>query len=113
MEGLDRIQSQRYLRLPLFPRVTDDRDRRALPDRLRRGGISDPAEALKNIRDMALRFEASNPEIANHIRDGLAVLRGASSELVARVHSWFDQSINGVSERFTHYVHAVVERVVD
>jgi hypothetical protein len=80
----------------------------ALLDALKRGGIADPAEALKNIHDMALRLESSNPEIANHVRDGLAVLHGAPSEFVARVHSWFDQSIDRVSDRFTNYTHAVV-----
>ena len=85
-----------------------DDAKNALQDTLKRNGIPDSAEALKNIRDMALRLEASNPEIANHVRDGLAVLHGAPSDFVARVHSWFDQSIDRVSERFTQYTHGVV-----
>jgi len=75
---------------------------------LKRGGIADPGEALKNVHDMAQQIEASNPGIANYIRDGLAVLHGAPSEFVARLHSWFDQSIDRVSERFTRYTHLVV-----
>jgi hypothetical protein len=69
------------------------------------GGISNPGQALKNIRAMALQLEASNPEISNQMRDGLAILHEASSDFVARVNSWFDQTIDRVSERFTRYTH--------
>lgn len=82
--------------------------KKALEDALKQGGIADPAETLKNIHDMGQQIEASNPGIANYIRDGLAVLHGAPGEFVARLHSWFDQSIDRVSERFTQYTHAVV-----
>jgi hypothetical protein len=54
---------------------------------------------------MALQVEASNPEISNQMRDGLAILHEASSDFVARVNSWFDQTIDRVSERFTRYTH--------
>ena len=57
---------------------------------------------------MAQQLETSNPGIANYVRDGLAVLHGAPSDFVARLHSWFDQSIDRVSERFTQYTHGVV-----
>jgi hypothetical protein len=80
----------------------------ALLGMLQRNGVSDPAEALKNIHAMSLQLQASNPELANHVRDGLAVLHGASSQFVARVNSWFDQAIDRVSERFTKYTHAWV-----
>jgi len=82
--------------------------KKLLVEALQRGGIADPAEALKNIHDMAQQLEASNPGIANHLRDGLAVLHGAPGEFVGRLHSWFDQSIDRVSERFTQYTHGVV-----
>jgi len=82
-----------------------------LVDTLKKGGIADPAEALKNIHDMAQQLEASNPGIANYVRDGLAVLHGAPSDFVARLHSWFDQSIDRVSDRFTQYTHGVVVAV--
>lgn len=80
----------------------------ALVDVLKKGGISDPAEGLKNIHYMAAQLEAANPELANHLRDAQAVLHGVPSQFVARVHSWFDQSIDRVSDRFTQYTHAVV-----
>jgi hypothetical protein len=71
------------------------------------GGITDPDQTLKNIRAMALQLEASNPELSNHLRDGLAILHEASSDFVARVNSWFDQTIDRVSQRFTTYTHWV------
>lgn len=75
--------------------------KRALAD----GGIKDPEQALKNIRAMGLQLEASNPELSNHTRDGLAILHEASSDFVARVNSWFDQTMDRVSQRFTRYTH--------
>jgi hypothetical protein len=79
----------------------------ALTAALQEGGISDPDQALKNIRAMALKLEASNPDLSNHLRDALAILREAPSDFVARVNSWFDQTIDRVSERFTQYTHWV------
>src|SRR5579864_204212 len=75
--------------------------KRALED----GGIKDPEQALKNIRAMGLLLEVSNPELSNQARDGLAILHEASSDFVARVNSWFDQTIDRVSQRFTTYTH--------
>jgi len=89
----------------------EDNSKQVLVDALKRGGIADPAEALKNIHDMAQQLEASNPGIANYVRDGLALLHGAPSQFVARLHSWFDQSIDRVSERFTQYTHGMVVAV--
>jgi len=68
-------------------------------------GIKDPAQALKNVRAMALQLEISNPELSNHMRDALALLHEASSDFVAKINSWFDQTIDRVSQRFTHYTH--------
>jgi len=79
----------------------------ALKSAMQEGGISDPDQALKNIRAMALTLETSNPELSNHLRDSLAILREAPSDFVARVNSWFDQTIDRVSQRFTQYTHWV------
>jgi hypothetical protein len=86
-------------------KTLDEDSKRALTEVLASNGISDPGQTLKNIRAMALKIEASNPELGNHARDGLAVLHEAGSDFVARVNSWFDQTIDRVSQRFTHYTH--------
>jgi len=77
----------------------------ALKKALEDGGIKDPEQTLKNIRAMGLVLEASNPELSNQARDGLAILHEASSDFVARVNSWFDQTMDRVSQRFTSYTH--------
>jgi len=87
-------------------KIGDD-SRDALKKVLADGGINDPEQTLKNIRALALQLEASNPELSNHMRDGLAILHEASSDFVARVNFWFDQTIDRVSQRFTTYTHWV------
>jgi hypothetical protein len=83
----------------------EDGRREALKKALEEGGIPDPEQTLKNVRAMALHLEASNPELSNDARDALAILHEAPSDFVARVNSWFDQTIDRVSQRFTHYTH--------
>ncbi len=74
---------------------------------LKANGISDPGKTLKNVRDMALQLEASNPGLASDVRQSLALIHEAKSDYVARVNSWFDQTIDRVGERFTKYTHYV------
>jgi hypothetical protein len=68
---------------------------------LKKNGLSDPGQTLGNIRDLALQLEASNPELANHVRYSLATVQEASSQFITKVHGWFDQTIDRVSVRFT------------
>jgi len=74
---------------------------------IQKNGISDPLSALKNIRALELQLEASAPHMANNVRQALAIVHGAGSDLVARINSWYDQTIDRVSERFTKYTHWV------
>ena len=78
---------------------TEARD--ALNAMLKSNGITDPDQTLKNVRALALQLEASNPELANDVRDRIAILHAAGSDFVARVNSWFDQTIDRVGQRFT------------
>jgi hypothetical protein len=64
-------------------------------------GIDDPAKTLENIRAVALQLEKSNPEFSTTVRTNLAILQGAESHLVAKINSWFDQTMDRVSQRFT------------
>lgn len=82
---------------------SDARD--ALLGVLKANGVSDPQLVLKNVRAMALQLEASNPELATDVRQSLAILHEGASDFVARVNSWFDQTIDRVSERFANYTH--------
>jgi hypothetical protein len=79
----------------------------ALVAMLKKNGIADPSSALKNIRALELQLEASDPQLANHVRQGLAIVHGAGSDFVARINSWYDQTVDRVSQRFTKYTHWV------
>lgn len=75
--------------------------RLALERTLASNGVGNPEAALKLIRDLALEFEESHPNLASHLRHDMAVLQGAKSEFVARINSSFDQTIDRIRARFT------------
>ena len=56
---------------------------------------------------LALQLEVNNPELASDVRQSLALMQEAKSDYVARVNSWFDQTIDRVGQRFTKYTHYV------
>jgi hypothetical protein len=68
---------------------------------LKENGIDDPAKTLENVRALALQLEKSNPELANNVRQNLAILHEASSQFVAKMNAGFDPIIDRVAERFT------------
>lgn len=70
---------------------------RALSD----NGIKDPQQTLANVRMLALQLEKTNPDLATTARQNLALMHEAGSEFVAKLNSWFDQTMDRVSERFT------------
>jgi hypothetical protein len=68
---------------------------------LERNGIGDPEATLKHVRALTLDLETANPQLAADVRQSMAMVQGASSDLVAKVHNWFDQTMDRVSQRFT------------
>jgi hypothetical protein len=72
---------------------------------IHKNGIADPLGALKNIRALELQLEASDQHLASNVRQALAIVHGAGSDFVARINSWYDQTIDRVSQRFTNYTH--------
>jgi hypothetical protein len=85
----------------------DNDAKQKLVTMLQSNGVSDPQATLKNVRAMALQLEASNPELAADVRQSLALIHEAGSDYVARVNSWFDQTIERVGQRFAKYTHYV------
>ena len=75
--------------------------KKALEELLAKNGVADPAGTLKNIRAAALALESSYPELASDVRHAKAILQEAKSQFVAKLHGWFDQTIDRVSSRFT------------
>ena len=79
----------------------EDRDREALKNALQANGIKDPAAVLENARTLLLQLEMSHPDLSNAVRTDLALLQEAASSFLAKIHSWFDQTIDRTVDRFT------------
>ncbi len=71
----------------------------ALTRLLQQNGISAPGQVLDNVRSLALQLEKANPELAANARQSLAMLQEANSQFLAKVHTWFDQTMDRVSAR--------------
>jgi hypothetical protein len=82
-----------------------------LQDRLRQSlknnGIDDPAGVLNGIRAAILELEKTRPELSTSMRAAAAVLNNAASDFLAKVNSWFDQSIDRASDIFTAQIRMV------
>lgn len=68
---------------------------------LSRNGIPDPKKTLEDVRKVALQLELSHPELSNNVRYSTAFLQEANSRFLGKIHGWFDQTIDRVSDRFT------------
>lgn len=75
--------------------------RQALVTALVHNGIADPDACLESIRNTALALELSHPTLAVSARHDLAILQAASSDFVAKINGWFDQTVDRISARFT------------
>jgi hypothetical protein len=79
----------------------NEADRKALKAALEANGIKDPAGVLENARSLLLRLEMGHPELSNAMRTDLALLQEAASSFLAKIHSWFDQTIDRTVDSFT------------
>ena len=78
-----------------------DEAKAALLSALRSNGIEDPDATLRAVRAASLQIETASPQLASDVRQTIALLREAKSDLVGKVHTWFDQTIDRVAQRFT------------
>jgi len=78
--------------------------RAALNASLARNGIKNPAATLKKVREEILKLEREKPELSNSARLNAALLLHADSEYLSKFNSWFDQSVDRVSNLFTKRV---------
>jgi hypothetical protein len=81
--------------------------REVLKAALARNGIADPEATLKDIRLAALKLEQASPTLSNTARQSAAILQVAGSDLVGKINSWFDQSMDRTSQRFTASTRAI------
>jgi len=83
------------------PHAISDNVKPVLQQLLANNGISDPAGTLDKVRAYALQLELTSPELAGNVRHNIALIKEANSKFVAKINSWFDQTIDRVSDRFT------------
>ena len=81
--------------------------RQTLADALGRNGVTDPGKTLAVVRSFAMDLERTSPALANTARQNLAFLTAAPSDLVAKINSWFDQTMDRTSQRFTASTRAI------
>jgi hypothetical protein len=86
-----------------YPSTAATPAEKALVEVLKKLGIADPGKTLDAIREVSMRLEASQPELATHVREAQAVITTAGSQFVARVNGWFDPTMDRVSQSFTNH----------
>lgn len=69
--------------------------------------LSDPEATLMHVRTLALQLEATSPALSSAARQSMAMLHAGSSDFVAKVHSWFDQTMDRTAQRFTASTRAI------
>jgi hypothetical protein len=74
---------------------------------LNANGIADPAKTIDNVRSLVLKLEAAHPELANNERYAIAYLQEASTKFLSKIHGWFDQTMDRVSDRFTSHARII------
>lgn len=75
--------------------------RKVLRESLERNGINDPEQILAAIRMATLTLEKISPELSNSARANVAMLANATSDFLAKINTWFDQTIDRASDIFT------------
>lgn len=91
--------------------VNIDDLRHKLRRSLRDNGIDDPAAILEQVRNAVLELERTSPELSHSMRLNMAILTFAASEFLSKLNSWFDQTIDRVSEIFTSRTRIVTAAV--
>jgi hypothetical protein len=79
----------------------DEVARSILKKSLENNGIANPAEVLQNFALTSLKLEAIRPDLPSAARRNLALATEATSQFVAVIHHWFDETMDRVTHRFT------------
>ena len=78
---------------------------------LKRNGIPNPEAILEKVRAEVLKLEQAQPELSHSARLNMALLAHAQSDYLSKFNSWFDQSVDRVSDLFTKRVWLVTALV--
>jgi hypothetical protein len=83
------------------PQALEKEARDSLLKAMQDSGIPNPAASLQKAMDILLDLETTHPDLSSTVRHNMALMAGAKSAFVGKVNSWFDQTIDRVSDRFT------------
>jgi hypothetical protein len=78
---------------------------------LKGNGIEDPEMVLTAVRKALTELEKVSPEMSHSARLNMALLDHAASEYLSKLNSWFDQTVDRVSELFTRRIRLVTALV--
>ncbi len=67
-------------------------------------GVKNAKATLTKVRTELIKLERTRPELSNSARLNMALLKHADSEYLSKFNSWFDQSVDRVSNLFTQRV---------
>lgn len=81
--------------------VLEPQHRASLISVLERNGIKDPGRILDNVQSLTLQLELAKPELSSTMRANIALIQEANSQFLAKMHAWFDQTIDRSIDRFT------------
>jgi hypothetical protein len=68
---------------------------------LKRNGLENPEAVLSAVRGAILQLEKTSPELSNSARAAAAFLNHAASDFLAKINSWFDQTMDRAVDLFT------------
>lgn len=74
-------------------------------------GIENPEKVLAAVREKVTELEKVSPEMSHSARLNLALLHHAASPYLSKLNSWFDQTVDRVSELFTRRIRLVTALV--
>ena len=79
----------------------DNAAKETLAGILKKSGIDNPAETLRNIRALSAKLETVNPELASHVRKQMAIFSEITGEFVNAINTWFDEQMDRLTQRFS------------
>jgi hypothetical protein len=88
-------------------RIDEEGLRHKLRKSLEGNGIADPEKVLAAVRNHVTELEKLSPEMSHSARLNMALLHHAASEYLSKLNSWFDQTVDRVSELFTRRIRLV------
>ncbi len=79
----------------------DEIARSILKKALENNGVANPAEVLQNFELTSLKLEALRPELPAAARRNMALATEAPIQFLGRIYTWFDETMDRVTHRFT------------